>query len=619
MPASNVHLVVIHHGLWGSPSNTAYLTTTLARSHGGTISPTSPLASYTPPESASTIAVHAETHPNAKRSDVRLVVLNSGVNEGDRTYDGVDWCGERLVREVYEEVERIENDQEAQQGEGGDEGKPVRVSKISFVGYSLGGLVVRYAVGVLYADGFFSDSSRSGSSPTGAEQDGGKKEFKFKSRPMPASLSTIATPHLGVTLTGSTFSKVSKYVGSRMLGRSGKQLYLADRGWIPPLVPTTSPSSAAEPEANQPAKKTKAQGEGMCMIEALSDPRFTFLAALKLFARVDIYANATADLTVSYRTAAFEPFDPFAAPPEFLSLTRDRDFPALLVSYAAVEHPISPKRPLWKKLSPKNLPWILNPQRFPFGFPLNYFALICLPVVLPVMLSLVLHKLGSDSKKSNARVDQLARLWGLENGHLPNPDPDIADSSSKADLSDGTKNSGRKDSKKEAAGRKLDNKVLRGLEEKRISKLLARVEASAEEAVREMGEDYVATEQPSAPTTTTSPPPSSSSTSSPSASAHQDENGEEDRYSIKPNNPTLSLSPLSAYPTSTSQPDLTPTQLRIASNLNNRSNLPQVKKHLAYFQDVLNAHAVIIVRTTTTETHREGMSLIKAFVQRFQL
>ena len=140
MPASTVHLVVIHHGLWGSPANTEYLSTTLAKFHGGTISPSCTL---TPPESTATIAVHASTHPNASRTDVRLVVLNTHINSGDHTYDGIDWCGERLVKDVYKEVERVETDEESM------------VAKLSLIGYSLGGLVVRYAAGVMYSDGFF--------------------------------------------------------------------------------------------------------------------------------------------------------------------------------------------------------------------------------------------------------------------------------------------------------------------------------------------------------------------------------------------------------------------------------------------------------------------------------
>ena len=42
------HYQLVHHGLWGTPENTAFLTTTLARYHGGLATSSSKL---TPPES----------------------------------------------------------------------------------------------------------------------------------------------------------------------------------------------------------------------------------------------------------------------------------------------------------------------------------------------------------------------------------------------------------------------------------------------------------------------------------------------------------------------------------------------------------------------------------------
>ncbi|TKY84528.1 hypothetical protein EX895_006430 [Sporisorium graminicola] len=582
MPASTVHLVIIHHGLWGTPANTEYLTTTLAKHHGGTVSPACTL---TPPESASTIAVHAETHPNAAREDVRMVVLNSEVNSGDHTYDGIDWCGERLVKDVYREVGRIEREEGAV------------VARCSLIGYSLGGLVIRYAAGVMYADGFFAEEERKGG-----------KELGFRSRPVAASLSTIATPHLGVTLTGSTFSKVAARVGSSNLGRTGKQLYLADRGWIPPSTSTFTREGGAVTN-----DKSNGQDAGLCLVEALSDPRFTFIAALRLFQRIDIYANAVADLTVSYRTAAFETHDPFLAP-DRLSLERDPDHPPLLVSYSAITTPARTKS-FWRKvasqLSPNNLPWMLNPQRFPFRFPLNYVALVCLPVLLPVMVGLVLHKLRSDSKVSNRRVEEFERVWAEENGLLL---PAVAA------VDAGGNGAGGEDADSLASSKRLkqglrkndakskvttvDKATRSEWERKRISNLLAAVEAEAEEALREVGEDYVATSAPFSPS---------------SLSTNDDNDDDTGRYTLKPNTPTRCLCDPSSLPIARDEYPLLDIQHRIVANLNNRALLPQVQKHLAHFDDVLNAHAVIIVRTVTMEMHKKGIPLIKAFVQRFGL
>ncbi|SJX63696.1 uncharacterized protein SRS1_14447 [Sporisorium reilianum f. sp. reilianum] len=556
MPASTVHLVIIHHGLWGTPANTEYLTTTLAKFHGGTVSPSTTL---TPPESLSTIAALAETHPNAARADVRMVVLNSAANAGDQTYDGVDWCGERLVKEMYAEVARLETDEGA------------TVGRVSLIGYSLGGLVVRYAAGALYADGFFAGGK------------GGK--LGFKSRPVAASLSTIATPHMGVTVSGSMFSRVAASVATKNLGRSGKQLYLADRGWVPP-------SSNSEDNGKD---------EGLCLIEALSDPRFTFLTALRTFERIDIYANAIADLTVSYRTAAFEPHDPFLLP-SHLDLERDPTCAPLLVSYAAAAS-LPPTKPLWRRmaarLSPSNLPWMLNPQRFPFRFPLNYLALVCLPVLLPVMLGLVLHKLRSDSKVSNKRVEAFEAVWAEENGLVP-PSAEEEEEEEEADGESDASSKAKLGRKRDAKSNTVVDRATRSeWERKRISNLLAAVEAEAEEALREVGEDYVAT----SPTTTTTTIPDDDDT----------------RYTPRPNTATKCLSPAASLRISPEEHPLLDIQHRILANLNNRALLPQVKKHLAHFDNVLNAHAVIIVRTSTMHMHRKGMPLIKAFVERFGL
>lgn len=115
---------------------------------------------------------------------------------GNNTYDGVDVCGERLVQLVLDSVQTIEQGQQQQQQHQEQEGasssaahqaspadsapsnsslsKPAgrRVTMLSLIGYSLGGLVVRYAAGKLLALGFFDTVQ-------------------------PANLITVASPHLG--------------------------------------------------------------------------------------------------------------------------------------------------------------------------------------------------------------------------------------------------------------------------------------------------------------------------------------------------------------------------------------------------------------------------------------
>ena len=72
----------------------------------------------------------------------QLHILLPKRNSGNFTYDGIEVGGERATKEIEEELERLAS-------------KGTRVTKISIVGYSLGGLVARYVVGILYYKAFF--------------------------------------------------------------------------------------------------------------------------------------------------------------------------------------------------------------------------------------------------------------------------------------------------------------------------------------------------------------------------------------------------------------------------------------------------------------------------------
>ncbi len=78
-----------------------------------------------------------EKHPQEN-----LHILVAKRNSGSFTYDGIERGGERVTHEIEEEVAKL-----AEAGQA--------IKKISLVGYSLGGLVARYACGLLYSKGFF--------------------------------------------------------------------------------------------------------------------------------------------------------------------------------------------------------------------------------------------------------------------------------------------------------------------------------------------------------------------------------------------------------------------------------------------------------------------------------
>ncbi|CAG8731580.1 7235_t:CDS:2, partial [Dentiscutata erythropus] len=170
----------------------------------------------------------------AKYKD-KIHILNAKHNTSDYTYDGIDICGERLVKEINDEVNYI-NDKNL-----------YKISKISFVGYSLGGLIARYAIGVLYNQGFFNEID-------------------------PTFFTTIATPHLGIRRDENKL--VVKIVG--------EQLNYKDRF-----------------DGDEP------------ILSVMSSPEKVFYKALTIFKYRKLYANTRNDRTVPFWTAAIADVDPF--------------------------------------------------------------------------------------------------------------------------------------------------------------------------------------------------------------------------------------------------------------------------------------------------------------------
>lgn len=78
-----------------------------------------------------------------------------------------------------------------------------QVTRFSITGYSLGGLVSRYIIGILRYKGFFDKVT-------------------------PVNFTTIATPHLGLLRYSTLFSSVAHGLGPTLLGRTGSQFYAKD-------------------------------------------------------------------------------------------------------------------------------------------------------------------------------------------------------------------------------------------------------------------------------------------------------------------------------------------------------------------------------------------------------
>mmetsp|Transcript_13281 Transcript_13281/g.21795 ORF Transcript_13281/g.21795 Transcript_13281/m.21795 type:complete len:501 (-) Transcript_13281:324-1826(-) len=206
------HLIVVSHGLWGTASHVSFLGTRLKEHFG---------------ESA-------------------VVLLPRG-NEWKQSMDGIDVCGERIANEVIAELKRFPT-----------------LKKFSIIGFSLGGLWSRYAVGVLYEKGI------------------------LPSRLEPTNFITLASPHLGSRRTPRTaWNRVWNWGAETMFGNAGRQLVLEER----------YPSDTKDPPRP--------------LLLVMCDPDSPFLKGLASFKRRTVYANTVNDHTVPYCTASLSSTNPY--------------------------------------------------------------------------------------------------------------------------------------------------------------------------------------------------------------------------------------------------------------------------------------------------------------------
>lgn len=172
--------------------------------------------------------------------------MNANSNAHSSTYDGVDIGGERLTHEIEQKIEELSTT-------GG------HVRKLSIVGFSLGGLIARYAIGLMYQTGVFKSIE-------------------------PVNFTTFATPHLGCSSSIPGWRRnLFDTLGSQRLSTSGRQLFLVDNF----------------------------RDTGRPLLSVLADPKSTFVSGLALFQRRSLYANICNDYGVPYFTAAISRLNPF--------------------------------------------------------------------------------------------------------------------------------------------------------------------------------------------------------------------------------------------------------------------------------------------------------------------
>ncbi|KAL1903210.1 hypothetical protein Sste5346_000495 [Sporothrix stenoceras] len=207
------HLCVLVHGLWGQPEHLGSVASTLRE----------------------------------KYSEDQLHILVAGSNSGYNTYDGIDTGGERVCREIEDALKAAAD-------------KGAKITKLSVIGYSLGGLVARYAVGLLHAKGIMD-----------------KLECK--------NFTAFASPFLGArSPTRGAFSTVFNAIGARTISVSGRQLFGID----------------------------SFRDTGRPLLAIMADPESIFMAGLRQFERRTLYANIINDRSAVYYTTAISKTDPFA-------------------------------------------------------------------------------------------------------------------------------------------------------------------------------------------------------------------------------------------------------------------------------------------------------------------
>ncbi|KAI1211713.1 DUF676-domain-containing protein [Annulohypoxylon truncatum] len=206
------HLCVLVHGLWGNPNHMKSVAKALRDTY----------------------------------SEDELYLLVAKRNSDSFTYDGIERGGERVCLEIEEELENIRN-------KGG------KITKLSIVGYSLGGLVARYAIGLLEMRGIFREVE-------------------------PVNFTTFASPHLGVrTPLRGWHNHIWNVLGARTLSMSGRQLFTID----------------------------DYRGTGRPLLAVLADPESVFISGLRRFKRRTLYANVVNDRSAVYYTTGISKTDPF--------------------------------------------------------------------------------------------------------------------------------------------------------------------------------------------------------------------------------------------------------------------------------------------------------------------
>lgn len=207
----SAHLFVLVHGLWGSPNHML----TIERSLRELLQ---------------------------ECSDEKIVTLKPSSFRFWKTYDGLKLNAERVIRDIFYEIEALKQKSN------------YKVVKISLVGYSLGGLISRYLIGVLNEIGFFEMVE-------------------------PVFFTTFATPHVGIQFfNDNIFDHAANKVGQYLFGKSGREMFMTDHDKI---------------------------------LMQMADSEGVYYKGLNKFRKHILLSNVKNDRTVAFNTSFITEYSPF--------------------------------------------------------------------------------------------------------------------------------------------------------------------------------------------------------------------------------------------------------------------------------------------------------------------
>lgn len=172
----------------------------------------------------------------------KIVTLKPSSFRFWKTYDGIQRCAERVVADLLYEIETLKKNDHC------------KVVKISIIGYSLGGLISRYVIGILHEMGFFNEVQ-------------------------PIFFCTFATPHVGVRFfRQNVFDRSANFLGQYLFGNTGGELFVTD------------------------SKK---------LLVTMADPDSRYFKGMQRFEKRVLLANIKNDRSVAFFTSYITQYSPF--------------------------------------------------------------------------------------------------------------------------------------------------------------------------------------------------------------------------------------------------------------------------------------------------------------------